>query len=125
MSRLHVVLVPPRSGFPSGFCFFFPGPRLEVAARRMRWLHTLADQIVLARCWHGVGRSWVHWGIDDEYSPNPRYMDAVQVQDASVNWLKNVSPLSAGAGGNSIVPLELRVALGFCSFIPPGWRFSN
>ena len=30
-------------------------------------------------------------GVDDEYSPNPRYMDAVQVHNASGNRIKDVS----------------------------------
>ena len=30
-------------------------------------------------------------GVDDEYSPNPRHMDAVQVHDAAGRWLKDVS----------------------------------
>ena len=38
-----------------------------------------------------------------------------------VGGLKMSLRLLPGAGENSIVPLELRVALGSCSFIPPGW----
>ena len=30
-------------------------------------------------------------GVDDEYSPNPRHTDAVQVHDAAGRWLKDVS----------------------------------
>ena len=62
-------------------------------------------------------------GVDEEYSPNSPYTGAVQVHDASVNWLKDVSAAVTGAVWNSIVPLELRAALGFCSFISLRWSF--
>ena len=46
----------------------------------------------------------------------------MQVHDACDTGSKMCLLLFPGAGGNNIVPLELRVALGFCSFIPLGWN---